>query len=103
MQAADDPGSVAGSAVRLHGPVGADQIGMLCRRVRTLLDDGDGQGLICEVSGRVDLSVVDALARVHLLALRHGARLQVRTSGHELTELLAFTGFDRLRLLVVET
>lgn len=45
-----------------------------------------------DVSGPVDLSVVDDLARLHLAARRIGCSIRLREAGPDLAALLAFVG-----------
>jgi hypothetical protein len=48
-----------------------------------------------EVDGRVDLGVVDDLARLQLAARRMGCSIKLRDACRELTALLAFLGLAR--------
>ncbi|MEA2828422.1 MAG: hypothetical protein QOG43_2861 [Actinomycetota bacterium] len=48
-----------------------------------------------EVDGRVDLGVVDDLARLQLAARRMGCSIRLRDACGELTALLAFLGLAR--------
>jgi ABC-type transporter Mla MlaB component len=46
--------------------------------------------------GRVDMAVVDRLARLHLEAKRIGCSIELRNVSSELIELLELSGFDDL-------
>lgn len=54
-----------------------------------------------EVRGRVDLSVVDDLARIQLAARRMGCSMRLRDACGDLTALLAFLGLAQALLQVV--
>ena len=50
---------------------------------------------MCDLRGvAADCVTVDALARIHLAAMRAGVELDVRHASQELKELLVFTGLD---------
>lgn len=65
--------------VRLRAPLRPGQARRLDARLRVLLRGGVRE-VVCTVSG-ADLGVVDALARLHLLARRAGVPLRVRVVG----------------------
>jgi hypothetical protein len=51
--------------------------------------------IVCDLRGvAADCVTVDALARIHLAAMRAGVELDVRHASQELKELLVFTGLD---------
>ena len=50
--------------------------------------------IVCELQGAVDLCVVEALARLQLVARRRGVRVHVQVLGKELAALLELTGLD---------
>jgi hypothetical protein len=62
------------TVVRLRGPLSAAQIGQACDEVSQLLRR---QGRVMLVVADCDLSVVDAVSRIRLLARRHAAPLEV--------------------------
>ena len=64
-------------AVVITGPVDDAQAAELCRLAHQVLDTGATR-LVVATAGRVDLSVVEALARLRLLTRRRGAALQVQ-------------------------
>lgn len=76
---------------------------------RSGCDDGDGLAflaagadpgsIVCDVGAvtRPDVGTIDALARLQLIARRHGRRVQLRHASVELQELLSLLGlFDVL-------
>jgi hypothetical protein len=69
----------------------------MCQRVQSYLDAG-ARELTCEVTGRIDLSLVDALARLRLITRRHDARLHIKADGcrDELGALLSYLGLESL-------
>ncbi len=72
------------------------EIPALCARLRALLESGAAETVVCDVGGlaRVDLAAVDALARLRLVAKRHGRRFRARNASAELQALLAFLGLS---------
>src|SRR5258708_5592199 len=71
---------------------------------------GDAPGaaiieLTCDVRGRIDLSVIDVLARLQLLARRSGVSLRIRAAdntGEALRSLLTLTGLDCVEQTAIE-
>jgi hypothetical protein len=102
MDAADSPLGRACPVVVICAPVDAEQARELCGQIHLLLDERGVAEVICDVHGYADLTVIDALARIHLLVARRGAQLRVLCSGDELVELLALSGLNRLRMLVTK-
>lgn len=49
--------------------------------------------------GVVDLELVDALARLQLVALRHGATIALRGAGNDLVALLRLAGLGEVPML----
>ncbi len=94
-------GMSAARAVVITGPVDDAQAGELCRIAHEVLDTGATR-LVVTTAGRVDLSVVEALARLRLLTRRRGAALQVQPDAGSpvggpalsLQALLDFAGLD---------
>lgn len=64
-------------------------------RLPTMDHGSDKAVLSCELHGRVDLAVVDALARLVLVARRRGLRCELRTTDDG---LLRLTGLDTVLL-----
>jgi hypothetical protein len=77
--------------VQVRGPLGPAGAQLLCARARQLLLHGD---LVVDLQGPVDLGVVEALARIALLAKRLGACVSVTGDDQG---LLALTGLEVLR------
>jgi hypothetical protein len=78
--------------IEIRGPLSATDLRRLHDRVAAALQDPGVHGIVCLLAGVVDLGVVDALARVHLLAGRRGRRLRVRAGGQDVMGLLEVTG-----------
>ncbi len=80
----------------VDGPVARPAIPVLCERLAALLTAaGDERGsVICDVAGLapVDMTALDALARLQLTARRRGRLLRLRHASAELRALLAMTG-----------
>jgi ABC-type transporter Mla MlaB component len=70
----------------------------LCADLVELLRGRCGDIVICDVAGvaRPDVVTVDALARLHLAARRHGWRLVVRGAGPDLLRLVRLLGLADL-------
>jgi hypothetical protein len=64
------------SDLTIRGPVDDVQAAELCRLAHACLDAGASR-LVVETTGRIDLSVVEALARLRLLTRRRSATLHV--------------------------
>jgi len=92
--------SSAPAVIVVRGPLGAEQARTLYARAQVLLFRGRATGIICDVQGPADLSVIEVLARMYVLVSRCGARLELCCAGDELAQLLAFAGLHRLRRLV---
>lgn len=82
----------ATTVVDVRSPLSPAGTELLCARVRRLLLAEPRSGVVCSVTGRPDLTLVDALARIALLADRAGACLTVRADGTDLSRLLDLTG-----------
>jgi hypothetical protein len=90
-----DAGEPACTVVVVCGPVDEQQAARVLLLARELLHAGATE-IVCDPRGRVDLSVVDVLARLRLLTRRGGAGLRLRAPGCEVEELLSFAGLDEL-------
>ena len=62
--------------------------------VRPLFARGDVVVVVLAAPGRVDLALVDALARLVLCARRQGGEVQVRVEGEQVKGLVALTGLS---------
>lgn len=80
--------------VALSGPVTPGQARRTLALADELLTDETISEIVCELSGTIDLSVVDALARLQLTARRRGVQLRVRVNSTEaeLKALLCYLG-----------
>jgi ABC-type transporter Mla MlaB component len=91
------------AVMHITGRITPADVPRLCEELRRLLrDDGPGDGppcdVYCDVGGlaQVNLATVDALARLHLTARRHGSRLRLMDPGPELLALLNLVGLPGL-------
>ena len=88
---ATDGSRAVGFAIR--GPIKRADLPGLCERVDNLLASSRRQVVDVDVAGVTsDAVTVDALARLHLGALRNSCRLRFVQAAPELLELLALMG-----------
>ena len=78
--------------VRVSGPVSADQAQRLYAKLEAQLDEQDPVCVLCRVQGLIDLSALDVLARVGLMARRRHISMRVASACGDLEGLLALTG-----------
>jgi len=86
-----------GSAITfvINGPIARADLPGLYRRVCGLLAGSDAAVAFCEVQRvNADAVTVDALARLQLVARRHGCQVRLRGASDELRELMGFMGLD---------
>jgi hypothetical protein len=76
-------------------PADADR---LCEAVQQPAHDDDAVLVVCAVTGPADVGVVEALARVGLLARRAGLVVRVRCDSEPLRPLLHLCGLDEVLL-----
>jgi ABC-type transporter Mla MlaB component len=82
-------------AFAIYGPISRADLPGLCRRISALLEASGGDLALCEVgSVEPDAVTIDALARLQVTARRHGCRILLRHTSHELRELIAFMGLS---------
>ncbi|MGW6455546.1 STAS domain-containing protein [Streptomyces sp. NPDC055078] len=69
----------------------------LCERLRGLYGDGADE-VVCDLGAleRIDLTTVEAVARLRLTARRAGRGVRIRGAGPELLALLELTGLGGL-------
>ena len=80
-------------AFAIGGPITRADLPGLCARICTLLERSGADIVLCDVTSADPNAVtVDALARVHLAARRHGCDTRLRGASSELIELLEFAG-----------
>jgi ABC-type transporter Mla MlaB component len=87
----------AGSAISfvIDGPIARADLPGLYRRVCGLLEGSDAAVAFCEVQRvNADAVTVDALARLQLVARRHGCQVRLLGASAELRELVGFMGLD---------
>jgi ABC-type transporter Mla MlaB component len=88
--AASAPQSVA---FALGGPITRAELPALSARVCALLERSGAEVILCDVAeADPDAVTLDALARVHLAARRHGCDTRLRGASSELIELLDLAG-----------
>ena len=87
--------------VGIPHPLGRGRIPELCARVERALRERRAGLVLCDLSGATSPSAatVEALARVRLLARRHGSRFRALHPCDELRDLLALMGLDEVLLL----
>lgn len=79
----------------INGPIARDDLPGLYRRVCGLLEGSDTPVAFCVVQRvNADAVTVDALARLQLVARRHGCQVRLRGASDELRELVGFMGLD---------
>jgi anti-anti-sigma regulatory factor len=85
-----------GSAVvcRISGRIEPDDIGGLSDRLLATLERSGAPLIICDVGAlaHVDATVVDALARLQLVAGRRGSEVRLRRARPDVLELLDLSG-----------
>ena len=71
---------------------------MLCDELRATRVAGGSGIVICDVGAvsHADVGTVDALARVQLVARRHGCQVRLRRASSELRELLGLVGLREI-------
>jgi ABC-type transporter Mla MlaB component len=97
-QCSRSPRNASPIELDVDGAVAPADIPGLCERARRLLEAGDADRLICDVSGVADPDAVtiDALARLQLTARRLGREIGLRHASRELCELLDFAGLSEV-------
>jgi ABC-type transporter Mla MlaB component len=84
----------------VDGPILRSDVPALARRLSALIERTGAATIVCQLRG-VGASAVslEALARLQLVAGRHGCRLALRGASRELRELVEFAGMqDVLRV-----
>ena len=78
------------------GAIDRARIPALCDRLDAVLECSDADLVLCDVGAVVhpDAVTIDAMARMHLTALRLGRRIRFHQACGELLDLLAFVGLS---------
>ncbi len=77
----------------MGGRIARTELPALCERVCAMVESSGADVCVCDViSVDADAVMVDALARLQLVARRRGCRVRLRHAPDELLELLAFMG-----------
>jgi ABC-type transporter Mla MlaB component len=88
--------------VSAYFPIGrritANAIPELCDRLVSFIATCQANIIICDLSTleTVDITTINALARLQLTARRHGRRIHLRHASHELTALIKLCGLDQV-------
>jgi len=84
-------------ALALGGPMTRAELPAFGERLAAILDSRHAEVVLCDLAGATpDAVTVDALARVHLAAKRHGCETRVRGASRELIALLDVVGLSGL-------
>jgi hypothetical protein len=89
--------------VRVHGPVTRERAQRLYERLDAELVRRNAVCVVCLVGGPADMSVVDVLARISLIASRRQAAIRVKTPCSDLGNLLALTGLASVVSIELES
>jgi ABC-type transporter Mla MlaB component len=94
---ATPPESVVGVVV-VGWPVGSDDLAALCDRVAARLTGQVRAVVLCDVTALTgaDLAAVDALARLQIVARRHGGEIRLTNAPGRLIGLLRLVGLARV-------
>ena len=77
----------------VRGPIARDDLPGLCERVCALFAEHAPAVAHCDVATvTADAVAVDALARLQLVARRHGCRVRLRRASPDLLALVEFLG-----------
>jgi ABC-type transporter Mla MlaB component len=82
-------------AIAVGDPIARADLPGLCKRLCALLQTSGADVVLCDVSAvRTDAVTVDALARLRVVAGRHGCEVRLQNGSDELRDLLAFMGLS---------
>ena len=79
---------------RISGRIEPDDVGRLSDRLLATLEGAGAPLVLCDIGALtdIDVTVVDALARLQLVAGRRGSEVRVRRARPEVLELLDLSG-----------
>jgi ABC-type transporter Mla MlaB component len=84
-------------AIAVGGPIDRSDLPGLCKRLCALLQTTGADVVLCDVSAvRTDAVTIDALARLRVVAGRHGCEVRLQNGSDELRDLLAFMGLSEV-------
>ncbi len=88
----------------IEGPLSREAAPELCERLKALADTSPVEVVVCDVGAVTapGLGAIEALARLHVTARRHGRCLHLRNTPAALRELLDLTGLLHVVPLGVE-
>ena len=94
------PGSPVTIEFAIWAPIVRSDLPGLCERVCRLLAESDPVIAFCDVSqfAKVDAVTVDALARLHLAAVRRGCQVRLRGASEPLRQLVWLMGLETVLL-----
>ena len=81
--------------LQVRGPLSAGEARAMADDVASRLRAAGAAQLVCEVLPGASLGVLDAVARLALVARRSGVRMRVQVPDEGLAALLALTGLDQ--------
>jgi ABC-type transporter Mla MlaB component len=84
----------------VDGPILRSDVPALVTRLSAMVERRDTATVVCQLRGvGASAASLEALARLQLVAMRHGCRLTLRGASTELRELVEFAGMqDVLRV-----
>lgn len=83
----------------VDGPIACSDIPGLAGDLCLLLERAQASTVICHLRGvQANGVALDVLARLRLIAARHGCDMRVHGASSELRDLIAFAGLDGLIL-----
>jgi anti-anti-sigma regulatory factor len=92
------------AVIYVPGPIAPQGTPAPCEQVRSLVEDGDVDVVICDVGSidDPDLATIDALAGLALTARRSGGAIHLRRASPRLQELIALAGLESVLPVVGE-
>jgi ABC-type transporter Mla MlaB component len=79
----------------VDGPIARSQVPGLMASLCAMLESTQASTVVCQLQGvQANGIALDALARLRLLAARHGCAMRLAGASEGLLELIAFAGLD---------
>lgn len=79
----------------VDGPIARSSVPGLIASLSVVLENNEASIVICQLQDvQANAVALDALARLRLIAARHGCRMKLRGASPGLLELIAFAGLD---------
>jgi ABC-type transporter Mla MlaB component len=77
----------------VEGPIARSDVPVIAARLSALLERSQAAIVVCRLRGvRASAESLEALARLQLVAGRHGSRIELAGASGALRELIAFAG-----------